>query len=305
VPSGVESSTSQPYHDYALFLLRKMFREFGMTLEQFNLPLPVFEWEEEGANPLLAQERYDRNAEQTLLDEHLPKLNAEQRAAYDQITDAIDNHPETAHFFVQGPGGTGKTFLYKTLCHRYRAQGDIVLCVASSGIAAQLLPGGRTSHSRFKIPLSATENSKCHIPKQSQLAELLRETKLIIWDEVPMQHKHCFTAVHRSLCDVLDKPIDGPLFGGIPAVLGGDFAQILPVVKKGSRADVIAANIQRCHVWGRLRLLFLTQNMRMQQTEENERYARWIGNISYDKSLYGTVELPEEVSSNLYRSAYS
>jgi len=58
-----------------------------------------------------------------------------------------------------------------------------------------------------------------------------------------MQYRHCFTAVHRSLCDVLDKPDGGSLFGGIPAVLGGDFAQILPVIRKGSRGDFVAANL--------------------------------------------------------------
>lgn len=38
-----------------------------------------------------------------------------------------------------------------------------VLCCASFGIAALLLPGGRTSHSRFKIPLEITESSMCNI----------------------------------------------------------------------------------------------------------------------------------------------
>jgi PIF1-like helicase/Helitron helicase-like domain at N-terminus/Helicase len=284
-----------PYHDYALFLLRRMFQEFGETLDHFDLPSPVFAWEVEDANPLLAQERYDHLEQQLYVDDNLPQLNAGQQAAYDQIVHAIERDPQSAHFFLQGPAGTGKTFLYKTLCAFYRAQGKVVLCVASSGIAAQLLPGGRTSHSRFKIPLSVTAMSKCHIPKQSQLAELLRNTRLIIWDEVPMQHKHCFTAVHRSLCDVLDQPDDGPLFGGIPAVLGGDFAQTLPVVRKGSRADIVAANLQRCQVWDKLRLLRLTQNMRVQRTDENQRYANWIGSMSYERTRYGNIDLPPEV----------
>jgi DNA helicase Pif1-like protein/PIF1-like helicase len=94
---------------------------------------------------------------------------------------------------------------------------------------------------------------------------------------------------------VLAKPVGGPLFGGIPVVLGGDFAQILPVVRKGSRADIIAATLQRCHVWSSLQLLHLTQNMRVQHTEDNQRYACWIGRMSYDRTLYGSVELSEQV----------
>lgn len=35
--------------------------------------------------------------------------------------------------------------------------------------------------------------------KNSQLVDLSQGTTLIIWDEVPVQHKHCFDAVHRTL----------------------------------------------------------------------------------------------------------
>jgi hypothetical protein len=70
---------------------------------------------------------------------------------------------------LQGPVGTGKTFAYNTLCNYYRGLGKIVLCVASSGIAALLLPGGRTSHSRFLIPLQVNRTSKCYIKKNSDL----------------------------------------------------------------------------------------------------------------------------------------
>ena len=85
-----------------------------------------------------------------------------------------------SHFFIQGPAGTGKTFLYKCLCSYYRGQGKIVLYVASSGIAALLLPCGRTAHSRFAIPLDINEVSTCNIGKNTQLADLIRQTSLII-----------------------------------------------------------------------------------------------------------------------------
>lgn len=64
-------------------------------------------------------------------------------------------------FFVDGPGGTGKTFLYTVLLAAVRARGGIALSVASSGIAALLLEGGRTAHSRFKIPIQLDEASTC------------------------------------------------------------------------------------------------------------------------------------------------
>jgi hypothetical protein len=55
-----------------------------------------------------------------------------------------------------------------------------------------------------------------------------------------MQHKYCFEVVHRLIVD-LRSVADDVLFGGVPIVLGGDFAQILPVVPHGSRTDIVRA----------------------------------------------------------------
>ena len=75
------------------------------------------------------------------------QLNSDQQTCFQTIVTAITDDPQTAHFYLQGPGGTGKTFLYKALCHDYRSQGKTVLCVASTGIAALLLPDERTLYS--------------------------------------------------------------------------------------------------------------------------------------------------------------
>ena len=52
-------------------------------------------------------------------------------------------------FFLNAPGGYGKTFPIETLLSTVTGMGKIPLAVASSGIAAELLEGGRTAHSRF------------------------------------------------------------------------------------------------------------------------------------------------------------
>jgi len=54
-------------------------------------------------------------------------------------------------FFLYGYGGTGKTFMWKTLSTAIRSKGLIVLNVASSGIASLLLPGGKITHSMMRI----------------------------------------------------------------------------------------------------------------------------------------------------------
>ncbi|WMV30482.1 hypothetical protein MTR67_023867 [Solanum verrucosum] len=56
-------------------------------------------------------------------------------------------------FFIDGPGGTGKSFLYHALIATVRYRGFIALATASSGVAASLLPGGRTAH-----PFSIADN---------------------------------------------------------------------------------------------------------------------------------------------------
>lgn len=64
-------------------------------------------------------------------------------------------------FFLDGPGGTGKTFLYDVALAYVRGLGEIAVAVAASGAAALLLEGGSTAHSRLKIPINLHENSTC------------------------------------------------------------------------------------------------------------------------------------------------
>ena len=82
-------------------------------------------------------------------------------------------------FFIDGPGGTGKIFLYNTLLATVRSHSDIALAMASSGIAALLLQGGRTVHSRLKVPIRLNEISVCGISKQTVLAKLIQRANLL------------------------------------------------------------------------------------------------------------------------------
>jgi len=73
-----------------------------------------------------------------------------------------------------------------------QSEGKIVLTVASSGIASLLLPGSKTAHSKFKIPVPTLEHFVCNITKGSEL-DLMKLANLIIWDEAPMAHKYFFS----------------------------------------------------------------------------------------------------------------
>jgi DNA replication protein DnaC len=117
-------------------------------------------------------------------------LNNDQCVAFDRIYLSTCTHNGKS-FFLHGPGGTGKTFLYNTLCHRIHANNDIVLCVASSGIASLLLSGDHTTHSTFCIPVETLcEDSVCQIDKNSKHADMLCRICLIIWDEAVTQHRY-------------------------------------------------------------------------------------------------------------------
>ncbi|XP_072094140.1 uncharacterized protein [Arachis hypogaea] len=132
-------------------------------------------------------------------------------------------------FFVDGLGGIGKIFLWNLMSAEIRSRGDIVLNIASSGIASLLFPNGRTTHSKFKTPPNITEDSVCNIKPDSPQAILLLKAKLIIWDEAPMVSRYCYEALDKCLGDIMRcSPIyskDLP-FGGKVVVLGGDFRQI-------------------------------------------------------------------------------
>ncbi|PNY03362.1 ATP-dependent DNA helicase PIF1 [Trifolium pratense] len=211
-------------------------------------------------------------------------------------------------YFLYGYGGTGKTFMWSTLAAALRSKRSIVLTVASSGIASLLLPGGRTAHSKFKIPIPILEKDICKIDKGSDLAELLKLTQLIIWDEAPMAHKFCFEALDTSLKDIMS--IDGvpskEIFGGKVIVFGGDFRQILPVIPRGTRSDIVHATLNASYIWDHCTVFKLTRNMRLenQQTSENseevKQFSDWIlkvgdGKIAEPNDGIAEIPIPSEL----------
>ena len=168
-------------------------------------------------------------------EEHLEikgSLNKEQRAGFDEIMDHVLNKKSQV-FFVDGPGGIEKTFLYKALLARVHSEGLIAISTATSGIAASILPGGCTAHSRFKIPIKLASNSMCNFTKQGGTAELLHRASLLIWDEVAMTNRLAVECLDRSLQDIMDCELP---FGGKVMLFGVDFRQVLPVVTRGTRA---------------------------------------------------------------------
>lgn len=175
-----------------LIEIEKLLMCNGRSLKDHKtLPYLVFDELLAQPNKFIADElNYDKDQQGQLHQSLLEKLTDEQYDVYATIMKSVEGQ-DGQFYFLYGYGGTGKTFMWKTLSAAIRSQGKIVINVASSGIASLLLPGGKTAHSTFCIPLKINEKSTCNVKQQDPRAKLLRETSLIIWDEAPMMHKFC------------------------------------------------------------------------------------------------------------------
>ena len=99
---------------------------------------------------------------------------------------------------------------------------------ASSGVAASLLPGGRTAYSHFKIPINIEGKFSGNISKQSSLASLIRDAKLIVWDEISMEKWSSWSSwltfeIFNGNKNTIGRKV---------IVFSDDFRQTLPVVRK-------------------------------------------------------------------------
>lgn len=121
-------------------------------------------------------------------------------------------------FFLMSDGGTGnfltitiffkifkfkflgKSFLYNTMIATCRSKNYTVLVCASTGIASILLEGtSGTAHKTFRIPNNVTKEMTTRFSYEEYEAALLRESKLIIVDEVSMLHRNIIDAIDKTL----------------------------------------------------------------------------------------------------------
>nr|XP_045088557.1 ATP-dependent DNA helicase PIF1-like [Aegilops tauschii subsp. strangulata] len=270
--------------------IRDMLQSMGKDIKSYGLPDLV---ETDGSYD--SEYREVTEERQITADtEHLDlfsSLNHEQLAGFNDIMDHVMNK-KSQIFFVDGPGGTRKTYLYKALLAKVRSMGEIAIATATSGIAASIMPGGRTAHSRFKIPIKLTDNSMCGFTKQSGTAELLRQASLIIWDEVAMTKRQAGETLDRSLQDIMECSLP---FGGKVVVFGGDFRQVLPVVTRGTRAQITDATLLRSYLWEKTHKIRLTRNMRAHADPWFSEYLLRIGNGTEETIGDDYVRLPEDI----------
>ncbi|GJZ51625.1 putative PIF1 DNA helicase/replication protein A1-like protein [Tanacetum coccineum] len=180
--------TDEEIQNYTLMEIEMILNGNNRSLTDFpNLPQINHNLLNMGTNRLIAEERrYNLSNKLDRFTNLYAGLNPQQKDVYENIMQVVN--AKNGGLFVYGSGGTGKTYLWNTIIAFICSQGKIVLSVVSSGIASLLLLGGRTSHSRFHIPIDLDGDSCCGIDVTSDLAELIRQSELIIWDEAPLQH---------------------------------------------------------------------------------------------------------------------
>ncbi|XP_048497987.1 uncharacterized protein LOC125496540 [Beta vulgaris subsp. vulgaris] len=218
-------------------------------------------------------------------------LNCKQQEAFDSIMDYIRTS-KAAAFFVDGPGGTGKTYLYQALYVEVRLMNKIVLPVVTSGIAAANIVTGRTAHSRFKIPLNHIVSKACNVSKQSGLAALLKETCLIIWDESSMTQKENTESLDLLLRDLCDPNVP---FEGKVVVFGGDFRQVLPVVPQKIQDEVVEASLVSSTLWPTFICFSLTENMRAREDQQFSEFLLDLGNGCLQTAEVAFVQIPPQI----------
>lgn len=211
---------------------------------------------------LFKEKNYNIEELYRYIQQNKPLLIESQKHAYNIIMDHIKKQ-EGGIIFLDAPGGTGKTFLINLILAEIRTKKEIALALASSGIAATLMDGGKTAHSGLKLPLNIAEQEFpiCDVTKSSARGQILKLCKVIIWDECTMAHKKSLEALNRTLQDLRNNT---KLMGGVLLILSGDFRQTLPVIPKSTPADEINACLKHSLLWHHVKKVSLTTNMRAQ-----------------------------------------
>ena len=291
--------------------LEMRLQSFEKELRDFGLPKPT---EEDllkvqfiaNTESVLIREEKDYNVDELLctIQEKVQMFTTEQLEIFDDILDAVKgNKPLCA--FIDARGGCGKTFLLNAVLAAVRSmeqEGCVALAMATTGIAANLLNLGRTFHSRLKAPLTATEDSMLQISGQSNLARLLRMSKLLLIDESTMLDRFQLEALDRSLRDIMGN--DKIPFGGKILILAGDFRQCLPVVPGANRAGIVKQCINQSKLWKHFTIYKLSENLRVRASGDLvlEEFDKWTLSVGNGLESDGRVQIPKAMITEIIPS---
>ena len=201
--------------------------------------------------------------------------------------------------------GTGKTTLTQLILKKIRSKNEIAVATATSGIASTLLTGGRTVHTKVKVPIQLEFGvSKCAIRENSPVVEMIRRMKFMVIDEVTMGDKALFDTIDRTFKEIRG---NREPFGGIVMLFSGDWRQCLPVVQGANRPVIVSHTLKRHDdIWPKVHVRHLSENMRIKNAgEDDKKYAKFlldigegkIGDLIDQKNSVYNVPIPDEMKS--------
>lgn len=236
--------------------------------------------------------------------EQVQSLNLDQRRIYENVLSAVDGDKNFGKlYYIDGPGGTGKSYLLNIIIRSLTENDKIVLATAFTGIAATLLKGGKTVHSSFGIPVTSRQITTVNITCNSREGKRLKAADLIIVDEATLISSAVLDTIDLTLRDVM---LDNSTpFGGKTILLSGDFRQCLPIINKGDRSRIVSNTIKCSKHWPLFKIETLSHNMRAVSGESN--FCRWLLDIG-SGACGERVQIPHEClvtqESDLIESVY-
>ncbi|WP_435949328.1 AAA family ATPase [Psychrobacter sp. DM8] len=144
---------------------------------------------------------------------------------------ALDILQTGQNVFLTGSAGSGKTYTLNQYINYLRARRVPVAVTASTGIAATHM-NGTTIHSWSGIGIKdeLTDRDLTNLSRKQFLADRLKDTAVLIIDEISMLHAKQLNLVNQVLKHVRK---NDNAFGGIQVVVAGDFFQLPPIGSRG------------------------------------------------------------------------
>ncbi|KAG2214033.1 hypothetical protein INT45_003163, partial [Circinella minor] len=244
---SVMINLSQSLRDFDGFVLQEVVNEHNAA---------------DNNEPAIIREHCRLAAQLALQPEQQFQFNEDQQPIFNAIINYLDAPQDQPKLcFVDGPGGTGKTYLFNAILEHIRWAGHIALAVTTSGTAALLLYGGRTAHSTYKIPLEVHQTSMCNFAPGSATARLISMASIIVWDEASMISRDLIETVNRSVQDIMH--VIDPALEHIP--FGGKVV-VLPVIPNAERPRIVPQCLNQSRdIWRHVVIHRLRTNMPVQQ----------------------------------------
>lgn len=150
-----------------------------------------------------------------------------------------------------------------------RSRGETIFVTAWSGMAASLIEGGQTCHSRYDLPVLFTENSKTKIERNSPQWKALNKHRVSLCDEASMMPGLFLIELDRMLREFTNSQV---CFGGKIILLSGDFPQILPIKPGATKTAIISECVNQTELFGNFEIHSLTELTRKKKIFENGYY---------------------------------